>query len=245
MSSKICNKINLSTPPITLMRRRSESPSSITRYMTCPKSYDFRYIQKLPDPSGPAAELGNAFHQAAYDSWHTQCWDHKDWLIQSMLQAMYMHEEVAALPHPKLVEGVTCEYNLQADMGGQDCYGFVDLLLDDVGYAVDFKTSSKPWDEEKIMKNYQHLCYTYGLRKIKRSPVTKFLYIVVTTKHPKCQVISLEVSDSVCAEYAKKFMGVVKYIELDLFMPTPSRDACRYCPYKNVCPAWKDGAKPF
>lgn len=232
------------------MKRYSESVSSITTYFKCPKKYDFKYIQKLPDPSGPAAELGTAFHKAAYMTWDRQAWDCgkvNGQYVEDMLRAMYMHPEVAALPHPKLVEGENCEFKLEADLGGENrMLGYVDVLLDEVEYAIDFKTSSRPWDEKKILENFQHLSYPLGLRLIGRSKVKKFLYIVVTTKgRPQCQVITLDVSDEVCEAYRRRHFDAVKRISLDLFMPTPTRQECGWCPYKKLCPAWQDGKSPF
>ena len=222
------------------MRRRAESPSSIAIYCECPRRYAFKYVEKLPDPMGPAAALGQAFHSMAYETWHLQdIGNCEDPLVCKMLRAMYDHHDVKALPHSQLEEGKTCEYQLKADLGNQTLFGYVDLLLDDVQYAVDFKTSGRPWTKEKVEEQQQHLAYTLGLREIGRSEVKRFLYIVVTTnKNPQCQVITLDVTPEAVQGYHDKFLGAVDMIELDLFPATPC-NACRWCPWKNLCPAYK------
>jgi RecB family exonuclease len=43
---------------------RTYSISEIETYLRCPARWHYRYVEHLPDPPGPAAEWGLAFHQA-------------------------------------------------------------------------------------------------------------------------------------------------------------------------------------
>lgn len=238
------------------MRRRSESPSSIKCYMTCPKKYQFKYLHKLPDPAGPEAEFGTRFHEAAYASWFSRDSKHEDPKISKMLAAMYDHPDVQRLPHCPLVQHKSlsamdtvtdilkpqnatgiCEYNLDVQCGDQRIFGYVDLILP-TGIAIDFKTSKKAYDREKIDSLLQHFAYTYGLRRLRVSEVKNFLYIVVTTSgNPRVQVINLTISDAVLQKFEERFNKEVFKISLDLF-PTQTGSQCNYCPYRNVCPAF-------
>ena len=222
------------------MRRKSESPSSISCYLGCPKKYQFKYFHKLPDPSGPAAEFGSMFHQAAYDSWDTQSTEHKDPQISKMLEAMYANEDVQSLEKEKLIEGNTCEYQINVECGNQILLGYIDIVYPEI--IIDLKTASKKWDNEKVDTALQHFAYTYGARKHEISEAKEFWYVVVGSKgNPFVQVFKIKISDAVMEKFIQEFSNTVTKIELDLFPPMPSegyKPPCCWCPYKKVCPAF-------
>jgi len=222
------------------MRRRSESPSSISCYLGCPKKYQFKYMHKLPDPSGPAAEFGSKFHQAAYDSWHTQDATHQDPQISKMLEAMYANEDVQSLDKNKLVEGENSEYKMSVQCGSQELMGYIDILYPDI--IIDLKTASSKWDNEKVKGALQHFAYTYGARKLGVSTAKEFWYVVVGSKgNPFVQVFKIKISEEVLQKFEEDFSRTITKIELDIFTPTPSegyKPPCCWCPYKKVCPAF-------
>ena len=223
------------------MKRNYESPSSLKVYLDCPQKFAFKYRDKLPDPSGPAAILGTAFHEAAYATWEAGTVDTTDALpfmhdeqIMRMLKALYAHPEIKKLPRT-----FHCppETSITYDYGTGKMKGIIDLCLTD-GSVNDFKTSSKKWTEQKVRENFQHLCYTWLARAANISPATVFRYIVVTTgANPFVQVITIRVSQEFIDNYIQQVKEITGYIDLDLFYPTPGQH-CYYCPYKNVCPAF-------
>lgn len=217
------------------MKRYCESPSSLQLYLTCPQKYAFKYRDKLPDPMGPEAELGTRFHNAAYQTWEkrdtSMILDPK---IRGMLDAMYSHPEIQALPTSF---SFTPEQKVKASYGNQDLFGVIDMGLTD-GSVNDFKTSKKKWTEQKVRENSQHLAYTWLARQTKLSPATTFRYIVVTTTgNPFVQVITVKVTDEYIESFLEQCRETTGYIDLDLFYPVPNR-FCDWCPYKNICPAF-------
>ncbi len=217
------------------MKRYCESPSSLTLYLTCPQRYAFKYRDKLPDPMGPAAALGTAFHNAAYRTWQRrEAADETDPQIRAMLQAMYQHPDIQQLP---TTFSFPPEQKVKYEYGNGTLFGVIDMGLTD-GSVNDFKTSGKKWTEQKVRENFQHLSYTWLARMTKLSPATVFRYIVVTTTpNPFVQVITIHVTQEYIDAYIKQAQEITGYIDLDLFYPTPGRH-CNYCPYKNVCPAF-------
>lgn len=217
------------------MKRKFESPSSLTLYLTCPQKYAFKYRDKLPDPAGAAAILGTDFHNAAYRTWESRDASGEEHpQIRKMLEAMYAHHEIEKLPRTFSFEP---EQKVSHSYGDQELFGVIDMGLTDDS-VNDFKTSSKKWTEQKVRENFQHIAYTWLARMTKLSTAKTFRYIVVTTTpNPFVQVITVNVSDEYIESYLEQARATTGLIDLDMFYPIAGRH-CYYCPYKNICPAF-------
>lgn len=216
--------------------RYAESPSSCYTYDHCPRKYKFRYIEKLPDPTGPAAELGKSFEDAVYPSWND--WSipsHKDPHVEKMLYALFTSTEVLSLP-----AAAGFQEKIDVACGSSRLLGYMDMRHVD-NSITDIKTSKKQWDEKKLLGTEQHIAYPYGAVKMGLiQPVFPivFRYVITTTgSDPVVQVIELKITETDFTEYEKRFSQRIKKIQLDIF-PTKRSYECSWCPYKKICPAW-------
>lgn len=225
--------------------RYSESPSSCALHDQCAQKYKFKYIEKLPDPVGPAAEFGKKFEDVVYPRWNDQRresrWSYpQDPKIERMLHALFRHEEVMQMPSARAFQ-----VKIDVPCGQTRLYGFLDLhLMDDS--IVDLKTSGKPWDDAKFNASEQHIAYPFGMVRAgmipRKFPIIFKYLIVTTTANPQVQIITVKISEDALIKYERKFDERIEKIklesELDMF-PTNRGTHCHYCPYRNLCPAWK------
>lgn len=224
--------------------RSYQSASSCNIYDLCPQKYKFKYVDKLPDPSGPAAELGTRIHNAIYATWAERKAEHSDLFIKIALTALYTHREVQALPAARIIDGKASEHKIDVPCGKTQLNGYIDMMLED-GSLVDFKTSKSLFSSEKIQEQRQHLFYVYGALKMGWLPPNQFPYlfryvVVTTAKSPTVQVIKFNVSQSALEEFERDFNLRTYKIQLshDLNMfPHNPGSHCYMCPYKNICPA--------
>jgi hypothetical protein len=224
--------------------RTAESASSCSIYDLCPQKYKFKYVDKLPDPSGPAAEFGKKFHEAVYASWNDRAAVHSDLQIHAMLHALYKYPKVQELPALREITGKASEHCIDIPCRQGRLYGFIDMILED-NSLNDIKTSKSAFTAAKRDEQRQHLFYVYGALKMgwlepNKFPY-KFRYIVVTTAAaPLVQVLTFNVTEKALQEFEEDFGLRLTKIELSfdtgLFPHNPGAH-CRFCPFKNVCPA--------
>lgn len=215
--------------------RDYESPSSCYTYDHCPQKYKFRYIDKLPDPSGPAAELGKKFEDIVYPRWNTgRSHIHEEPKIEAMLKVLF-----AGSIH--LTNYASTQNKIDVVCGASRLLGYLDILHTD-NSITDLKTSKRLWDTKKLGETQQHIAYPYGAMKMGLIPnifPVVFRYLIVTTDAvPKVQIIELNITEEDFKSYEDIFIERVRKIQLDIFPPKKTYE-CNWCPYKNLCPAWE------
>lgn len=222
--------------------RYYESPSSCSTYDSCALKYKFKYIDQLPDPSGPAAALGTEFHEAVYLSFATKSMQHDNPTIKAMLAAFYANNEITSLGSIAAIEK-----RVEVQCGKGNIKGFIDLIFED-GSIADIKTSSSLFTPEKIKAQKQHLFYVYsalklGILKADSFPYI-FRYLVVTTKKsPLTQVVTFKVSKEALQEFETDFNIRLNKIALNVetkIFPHTRGPHCYYCSFKSICPAHND-----
>lgn len=216
--------------------REYESPSSCYTYDHCPQKYKFRYIDKLPDPSGPAAQLGIAFEDIVYPLWNERAYkEQEDMKMDGMLRCLFSDIKVQKLANHKSTQN-----KIDVPCGDSRLVGYLDMLHED-NSITDLKTSKNPWDTKKLSETQQHIAYPYGAMKMGLIPnvfPVIFRYLIVTTDSAaKIQIIELKITEEDFKEYERSFYERIKKIQLDIF-PTKRNYECNWCPYKRLCPAW-------
>ncbi len=212
--------------------REFESPSSCYTYDHCPQKYKFRYIDKLPDTVGKAAEFGIMFENIVYERWNNgRSCTHENKKIESMLKVLFTND---------IVNYKSTQNKIDVECGNSRLVGYLDMLHEDNSIS-DIKTSKKLWDNKKISETQQHIAYPFGAMKMglipNIFPVT-FRYIIVTTHvKPRLQIIELKITKSDFNKYEKSFYERINKIKLEVFPPLKTNE-CYWCPYRNICPAW-------
>lgn len=217
--------------------REYESPSSCYTYDHCPKKYKFRYIDRLPDPSGAAAELGKRFEEIVYLRWNTgRARGHEDRKMERMLQVLFNDPSVKSLP-----DYASIQNKIDVVCGDSRLLGYLDILHTD-NSITDLKTSKRLWNTKKISETEQHIAYPYGAMKMGLIPEAFpciFRYLIVTTdENPKVQIIELKITKEDFQQYERRFTERISKIKLDVF-PALRTYECNWCPYRGICPAHK------
>lgn len=169
------------------------SCSSISTWLTCPRSWKFKYVDRIPSPPSAAQIFGSAIHdcvetylRGARDRslaqiwpaiWNAQLEEKPElaWGNGESPESLY-NEGVRILTTPEIVnviDGLQC----QTDADGPMIERKVELRVPDVsvpiiGYVdlitsdnipTDFKTSARSWGTDKAQNEIQPLFYLAAL----------------------------------------------------------------------------------
>ena len=168
------------------------SCSSITTWLTCPRSWKFKYIENLPSPASTAQVFGSAIHdcietylgglrdKALVDlwpaSWNTQLEKNVGLVWDGETPESLHNEGIRILSTPEIVTAID-RLQCQTDADGPvierkielrvpdvpiPVIGFIDMI-DTHGIPTDFKTSSKSWSTDRAASEIQPLFYLAAL----------------------------------------------------------------------------------
>jgi putative RecB family exonuclease len=132
------------------------SASSAKAYILCPRQWQYRYIDRLPDPPGPAMEHGTMVHQAIERYWRGG-YDKPE---PGLHRYVSTYRKMPGAVTPERVGQV--ELKLQAALPGVDVpiLGYLDLVTTD-GVIVDLKTAGRHWPSERALTELQPALYTW------------------------------------------------------------------------------------
>lgn len=232
------------------------SHSSITTYNDCPKKFYFRYILKIPEKPKHYFSFGKAVHAAleamysspcrpnltallqAYDSaWSSEGYKDKPAEKKAHAEGEVMISKYYEINAPGWTPCVSTEMRFDVVIEGVRLTGFIDRVDSMPGdriHIIDYKTGRElepgreAGDEQLTM--YQLACETMGLGKVGsvslvHVPTARW---ATASRHGE-ELVSKLISKIVHTAGA---IADGKYIE------TPSEDACKWCDYKRMCPAW-------
>ena len=212
------------------------SYSRLGTYESCPKKAFYKYIEQLPEKQHPAAERGTRIHQLA-----------EDYIVGSVKEMpkelRLFKEAFEKLREDWLDDKVHVEQDWAFDeewaiapWSGKNTWGRykIDAFFKDEEYGkvIDFKTG-KFWSNEIV---YRDQCSLYACGVFIRFPdlqnvETELWYL----DHQKISRFAF--SKEEIQEVQDKFtFRAVAMTEDTEFIATPSENACRWCPFKQVCP---------
>lgn len=196
-------------------------------YTQCPAKARFKYLLKLPDPSGPAAERGTQYHKLA-----------EDFVLKKLprlpVELKDFHQEFTAL---RAARGVKCEmewaFTAQWQPTGwfdRDCWARIktDVLRPQGtkrAAIVDHKTGK--------------------IREDKHQKQLKLYAVGGFYQYPKLEAIDVELwyldhqhilegqfTREQLPELQQEWEALVQPMLTERrFKPTPSADSCKWCPY--------------
>ena len=218
-------------------------PSSAARWIACPASA--RLSEGVPyEPAGEAAQIGTAIHALSELCWQLD--QDPDSYIGKVVEGVKMTEENAAFAKAH-VQTVT---NLKQDLGTVkvEQYGVayeslaakVGGTADVVAYNLDqsileiadLKTGRMWVDADSA----QMKIYALG---VMRKFVKVFDTVRLTIVQPQAgENRTHEMTGDELFQWGEKVLvPAIKAAVLGTTEPTPSKDACQYCPAKMICPA--------
>jgi hypothetical protein len=218
-------------------------PSSAARWIACPASA--RLSENVPyEPAGEAAQIGTAIHALSELCWQLD--QDPDSYIGKVVEGVKMTAENAAFAKAH-VQTVT---NLKQDLGtvkveqygvayesiAAKVGGTADVVAYNLNQSIleiaDLKTGRMWVDADSA----QMKIYALGvMRKLVKTFDTVRLTIVQPqTGENRTHEMT---GDELFAWGETVLVPAIKAAVLGTTEPTPSKDACQYCPAKMICPA--------
>ncbi|MBI9043515.1 MAG: PD-(D/E)XK nuclease family protein [Anaerolineaceae bacterium] len=241
------------------------SYSSISTYLLCPKSWKYRYIDKIPSLPSEALAFGGAFHETIEDFLRfrgdlEEIWEEK-WqekvsvseiqFDQGSVQSLF-EDGLRLLSNKEIFEGLSSievmkidgnplietKVSLNIPNVEVPIIGYIDIIEDD-GIPADFKTSHSSWTTQKAANEIQPLFYLYALEQsvFELSDYTFTHHIFVKTKMPKYQKIRTTFDPRQFDWLARLIQNVWHSINQKSFFENPNTWKCssKYCDYWSIC----------
>jgi hypothetical protein len=168
------------------------SYSSISTYLTCARSWRFRYVDKIKTPKSPELAFGSAFHGTIErfiagehkadilslwgEEWNTQMKNEPPEFELGESPEAFFNQGVGMFTDNGIRQGLLSikagqdasgnriERKVELEVPGVDVpvIGYVDVITDD-GVPGDFKTSARAWTTSKAQLEVQPLVYLAAL----------------------------------------------------------------------------------
>jgi hypothetical protein len=229
------------------MERIKLRPSAASRWMACPASVHLSV--GIPEsPSGEAAQIGTAIHALAETCWQTE--DDPKNSIDKLVEGIRITEQNAefAQLHLDTIKRLETDLGrvlveqhgtvldtMQLQLAGTcDVVGY--SVKDSIIEIVDLKTGRNYVDADSAQLKIYALAMMKALGDFQTIRLTIVQPQVGANRtHEMSLYDLLQWRDN-------ELMKAVNDIATMNAYPTPSRDACKYCPAKLHCPAIKEKA---
>lgn len=232
------------------------SATKIETYVECPLKFKFAHILQVPEPPRPYFDIGTSVHAVAEHltemqkegvkpteelaldlltrEWNSNAFQSETEENQAKEKAKAMIKTYLKWLSTNLNTPIAVEQSFQIEIAGVSFVGFIDRVEQrpDGDYeVVDFKTGGVYESSKSIKENTQMNVYALGVKKLYGKLPTKASLFYV--KHDK--IVPYEVS-SVQVEKVKEIIEeVTNAILEEKFEATPSFQACKWCPYWDIC----------
>lgn len=259
------------TPKLELLPFKAPeylSPSSISTFRQCPQKFKYSKIDKIPDPSGKEAILGNFVHDVLEDlyglppelrtqqqakelarqQWESKWRDEISALITNEKElktfrwsAWWCIENLWALEDPQQVSPYSMESFVKGQIGGVKIHGFIDRLAVNGKSAKvsDYKTGKTPRKNYVDDKFFQLIVYSQLLSSLNVNADDKTVELLYLQDGVRFEKT---VSDSDVKSTVDLIQSVKSEIDESCttgeFEARPSA-LCNWCSFKTICPAWQ------
>jgi DNA helicase-2/ATP-dependent DNA helicase PcrA len=235
------------------------SYSSMTTYEDCPRRFHQRYVLKIPSKPKSFFSFGQSLHSVleffyggpkpptveamliAYD----HAWNRQGYRDTAQEAEYYDHgKDILRRFHekhsPDYKQPLDVEVKFTVKLGGVPLTGKIDRVDRCRGGVsiLDYKTG-KPLDPERIKEDAQLTTYQAATEIATGKKVRELILYHLPTLTPSSAIRRTEAQ---VAKVVKRLRAVARGIEDDEFAETPSDETCRWCDYREGCPAMKAGA---
>ena len=237
------------------------SISQINKYLACPKSYEYRYVQGIPETKSSALVVGSSFHKVIQESnrrkletgelltdeemneIYKEYWDKSnidiDWKDDEDPATEYERGLVMAKAYMddigKQLEPVGFEARFDVEVEGIPFMGYIDLIEKD-GTIRDLKTSKKSPAKDMAEKSLQLTGYAYAYRELTgdRERACSLDYVVSLKRGVKITRLETEISDNRIERFKDTLWNVANAIDKEIYYRNEGM-ACSWCNFKDIC----------
>lgn len=232
--------------------------SRISKFIECPKSYKFSYIDGIRQKDSVAMSRGTAYHNTleALLDWKILHDDHVK--IETAIKAAHHFSRGESLSNSEAERVVRAidfyhenmyrqhkplavEKDFKIKRGGVEITGRVDLI-ETTGSIIDHKFSYDTWASSRAKYGAQPIIYQWaGIDVFEKMypgwTYENFAYNIIRLfPTPLIQVLEIpRVSQDESDWYEEQIEMMAKAIEAEAFFAKPSENGCKWCSYKDIC----------
>ncbi len=237
------------------------SVSQVNKYLACPKSYAYKYIEGLPETIGSSLVVGQSFHKVIEEA-NKRKMETGELLNEEEIKSIYKahwnsrvheidwkddedpeqeQERGLTLANAylndigKTLEPVGFETGFTVEVEEIPFKGYIDLMEAD-GSIRDLKTSKKSPAKDTAEKSLQLTAYAHAYREmtgLKEKGCS--LDYAVSLKTPKIVRLETEITEARIDRFKDTVWQVANAIEKGVFPRNESGTACSYCSFKEFC----------
>ncbi|MCD6219808.1 PD-(D/E)XK nuclease family protein [Candidatus Calescamantes bacterium] len=241
------------------------SVTQLKMYLRCPLQYKFRYVDNLIIPPPSAITLGKTIHQTLEENFSQKVKTQEDlplgyltdyfsdlWEIESKETRFEEGEKpgkikdeginLVSVYHkthsPKILPiSVEEEFELEFENSPLKLKGYIDLI-DKNKIIIDHKIKSRSMTQQDAEQDLQLTAYYLAYKVKKQKPPKGLRFdVIVRTKTPKIQQISISKTDEDTTRFLKILTQVTRAIHAGIFYPNESF-YCNVCGYRELCKKW-------
>lgn len=240
------------------------SPSSAAAFDGCPRRWKFKYIDRLPEPSGQAAVVGTFAHEVLEHLCGLEpderTLDRAKVLARELWPAIEAHDDFAALElstddarafrwqawlaiaglwdleDPATVEVVATEQKVTADLHGVPFLGIIDRLDRIKGKLVvsDYKSGTLPGPRWRDDKIQQVMLYAAAVEATEGEQPERARLLYLGQRMLDVTVTDRKV-DEATEQLATTWEAIGAACVSDEF-PASTTVLCGWCPFVTQCP---------
>jgi DNA helicase-2/ATP-dependent DNA helicase PcrA len=234
--------------------------TALTSYKSCPLKYKYQFILNIPTKQSKALSFGNTIHETLKEyhqqksfrkvslselldmykkNWQPYGYEDRENQIEYYKNGIEVMTKYYEKYNDVEVKSKVIEKNFKFKLGEIDVTGKidrVDLLPDGKYEIIDYKTGQVK-KEKEVREDNQLTMYKLAASEVFGYDVEKLTYFYVEDDVK----ISTERNEKDIEKLKKEVLEVTSKIQENNFVPTPSRESCNLCDFKEICPsAFKD-----
>lgn len=238
------------------------SISQINKYLMCPKQYEFRYVQGLPESLGSPLLVGQSFHRVVEEAnkWkmetgellndddmkaiYDEHWDKKeheiDWKEdedkeEERERGLTLAKAYLESDIGKKLKPTGMEARFDVEVEGIPFMGYIDLI-EEGGYIRDLKTTRRSPSKDMAENSLQLAGYSYAYRYLtgELEAGCSLDYAVSLKTAPRIVRLETEISDARMDRFKDTFYNVANAIDKGVYYRNEGM-ACSWCSFKDIC----------
>jgi putative RecB family exonuclease len=244
------------------------SPSSIATFRQCPLRWKYNKIDKIPDPSGKEALMGNFVHDVLEELYKVEpegrskgqaqslareMWSEGNWekRIKPLVpdaeeyrmfrwKAWWCIENLWKIENPEEIEPDGLEYELNGKVSGVQLKGFIDRFTMDEGGGVVISDykTGKVPRKEYVNERFMQLRIYGTLIDALDIGHTSSLELLYLKDGVKFEVPFSDEDITDTSVYVRSAKDDIDKACTTGDFPAQKSVLCGWCSYKNICPLW-------